>query len=123
MQMKLPNRKNALVEKRKLTHYLLSLTHSKGKSKAKFFRSIGFNEANIEKFKQALLQVGRSNKVIVIKKERKVDKITSEVIEIVKYNIDGLIDAPNGKQYNVKTIWAIEAEDGIPHLATARPSM
>ena len=121
--MKLPNRKNAIIEKRKFTHYLLSLTHPKGKSKAKFFRSIGFNETNIEKLKRALLQVGRSNEVIGTRKEKKVDKITSEVIAIIKYDIDGLIDAPDGGRYKVKTIWAIEADDGIPYLATARPSV
>lgn len=122
MSMKLPNRKNALIEKRKLTHYLLSLTHLKGKSKAKFFRMIGFNETNIARLEQSLLQIGKSNEIITIKKEIKVDKKTSGIIRIVKYDIDGVIKAPNGKQYKVKTVWAIEAEDGIPHLATAHPS-
>ena len=119
--MKLPNRKNATIEERKLTHYLLSLTHPKGKSKGKFFRMIGFKETNIKQLEQELLQIARSNEILTIKEEIKVDKKRAEIIKIVKYDIDGVIEAPNGKQYKVKTIWAIEAEDGIQHLATARP--
>ena len=45
--MKLPNRENAYIPPRKLTEYLLSETHSIGKSKAKFFRAIGFDEENV----------------------------------------------------------------------------
>lgn len=122
IQMKLPNRKNAIIGKRKLTHYLLSLTHPEGKSKAKFFRKIGFNEINVDKFEHALLKIGRTNNVVAIKEETKVDKKTSEVIKIIKYDIDGLIKAPDGKKYKVRTGWAIDVKEGIPHLATALPS-
>jgi len=120
--MKLPNRKNAIIEKRKLTHYLLSLTDSQGKSKAKFFRMIGFNETNIEKFKKSLLQIGKSNEIITIKKEIKVDKKTSEQIKIEKYEIDGVIKAPNGRKYRIKTGWAMSANERIPHFVTAFPN-
>ena len=119
--MKLPNRKDAIIERKKLTHYLLSLTHPKGKSKAKFFRNIGFNETNIKKFEQVLLQIGRANEITNIKEEIKIDKNTSEVIEIIRYDIPGLILAPNGKQYNVKTGWAIKSSEGIPRLVTVIP--
>jgi len=44
--MKLPNGKRAYIPKEKLTDYILSETHAGGKSKAKFFRSVGFNETN-----------------------------------------------------------------------------
>jgi len=113
--MKLPNRKNARIKKEKITKYLLSLSHKEGKSKAKFFRKIGFNESNIENFKKALLKVGKSNKVI------KVDSLKKEFV--IKYIIDGLIDSPKGKQYKVRTIWGIKLKSKIPYLTTAYPDV
>ncbi len=113
--MRLPHRENAIIKREKFTDYLLSLTHEKGKSKAKFFRGIGFNESNIDKLEQALLKIGKSNKVIDIDKEKE------EIV--LKYVINGLIDAPNGKQYKVKTVWAIESDSEIPHLATVHPGV
>lgn len=113
MPMRLPHRDNAIINRKKLTRYLLSLAHEKGRSKAKFFRMIGFNEANIEEFEQALLKIGKSNKVV------KIDKEKEEIV--VKYVINGLIDAPNGKKYKIKTVWAVEVGSEIPHLATAHP--
>ena len=113
ISMKLPNRKNANIKRKKLTDYLLSLTHKDGKSKAKFFREIGFNETNIVSFKRELLKIAKSNEVI------KIDKTKSKIV--VKYIIDGVINSPYGKQYKVRTVWAIEVNSAIPHLATARP--
>lgn len=109
--MKLPYRKNAVVEKIKITGYLLSLTHPKGKSKAKFFREIGFNETNIEKFEQALLDIGKNNPV---------DQAGIDTDEIrTTYPIYGFLCAPNGKKYKIKTVWALEHDSKTPHLATA----
>jgi hypothetical protein len=41
--MKLPNLEKALVPERKITAYLLSLTHRDGRSKAAFFTRFGFS--------------------------------------------------------------------------------
>lgn len=109
--MKLPYRKNAIIKREKLTNYLLSLTHEKGKSKAKFFRRIGFNEMSTEEFEKELLKVGKSNDVV------KIDEEKAEIV--VKYTIDGLIDSPNGKRYKVRTVWAIPVDTKIPHLVSA----
>lgn len=113
MAMKLPNRKNAVIRREKLTGYLLSLTHEEGKSKAKFFRGIGFNETNIEKLEQTLLTIGKSNDV------RKVDDAKSEYV--IKYIIDGVIESPNGKQYKTRTVWRIKIGNKIPGFVTAYP--
>lgn len=112
--MKLPNRKNAIIKKEKITEYLLSLTHPEGKSKARFFRGIGFNETNMEEFEKALLKIGKSNEVV------KIDKKKSEFV--IKYIIDGIIESLNGKEYKVKTVWAINVGSERPHLSTAHPS-
>lgn len=109
--MKLPNRQNAYVPKEKLLDYLLSETHIDGKTKAKFFGSIGFNENNTSKLEQALLKVATKNRV----------KSISESIYGIKYVIDGEIQSPTGKVANLRTIWIIEPNKKMPRFVTAYP--
>jgi hypothetical protein len=40
--MKLPNAENAVVEREKITDYLLNPSHRYGSSKARFFASFGY---------------------------------------------------------------------------------
>jgi len=115
MPMKLPNRRKATIKREKLTNYLLSLTHEEGKSKAKFFRGLGFNEANIAEFEQALLKIGKSNEVL------EVDKTSS--VYVTKYVIDGLLTSPSGKLVKVRTVWGIKIGEEIPRLISAYPSV
>lgn len=107
--MKLPNRKNALVEKRKLTHYLLSLTDEDGKPKAEYFRKVGFNEANLKDFEHALLAVASNNEVKTVEKSK----------FGVKYVVEGLMDSPMGKKFMVRIIWSIDKGEKNPRLVTA----
>ena len=113
--MKLPYRRNAIVPKQKLTEYLLSLTHEKGKSKAKFFRGIGFDEFNLERLEEGLIKIAKSNEV------QKVDKAKSDIL--IKYVIDGFIDSPNGRKYKIRTIWGIRIDNKIPRFITAIPGI
>jgi len=43
--------------------YLLSETHAVGKSKAKFFRSFGFDETNVIQFGQGLIKIAQTKEV------------------------------------------------------------
>lgn len=58
--MKLPNSDKAIIPKDKLTDYLLSETHPVGSSKAKFFRGLGFNEANANVLAKLLLHMAQT---------------------------------------------------------------
>jgi hypothetical protein len=42
--MRLPNAEKAVIERRKLTEYLLSETHPAGRFKAQFFKNLGSSE-------------------------------------------------------------------------------
>ena len=53
--MKLPRAEQAYIPSTKLSGYLLSETHSVGKSKAKLLRSVGFSEINVALLKQGLV--------------------------------------------------------------------
>lgn len=109
--MKLPNAKNAYVPEDKLLEYLLSETHPVGKSKAKFFRKIGFEETNINKFEKALLSIAHTNEV----------EETKEIAYGVNYTVKGLLKTPTRKVATIKTVWFIEYGKTSPRFVTAIP--
>jgi hypothetical protein len=111
LSMLLPNRTQAYIPLPKLTEYLLSETHAVGKSKARFFRSFGFDEQNVAFLEQGLLEIAQT--------ERIVNVIQSPFG--TKYIIDGILETPSNVFVNVRTIWIIEIDDTKPRFVTAYP--
>lgn len=112
--MKLPNSKNVIIPKVKLTDYLLSIAHPEGKSKAKFFRFIcGFNETNIEKLDLALRKIARTRKVVSYR--------SSEDKSGINYYVNGKITVPNGGTKNIKTFWYLKKGQRNTRFVTAYP--
>jgi L-ribulose-5-phosphate 3-epimerase UlaE len=109
--MELPNKLRAYVSINKITDYLLSETHAVGKSKAKFFRSVGFNEANISQFEKILVDIAQTETVVEV----------TETIYGKKYVLDGQLKTPSGDMIRLRTVWIIETGDDIPKLVTAYP--
>lgn len=109
--MKLPNAKNAYIPKEKLLDYLLSETHIDGRTKAKFFRSIGFNADNISRLEAVLLKIATTQPV----------KNISESIHGIKYIIEGDIQSPTGKVARLRTVWILESDKTEPRFITAYP--
>jgi hypothetical protein len=109
--MKLPNREGAFIPSSKLNGYLLSRTHPDGKSKARFFRSFGFNDSNSH-----LLETG----LLTIAQTREVD-IETKTSFGVKYAIDGELTTPGETIVNVRTVWIIETGEDFPRFVTAHP--
>lgn len=107
----LPNKANAYVPPRKLADYLLSETHAVGKSKARFFRSLGFNEAMVSELEQGLLEIAHTGHV----------KEQLDSPHGVKYVIDGALKTPRGTLVQVRTIWIIEFGYQAPRFVTAYP--
>lgn len=110
--MKLPHRENAYVPRAKLSDYLLSETHPVGGLKSKFFRSIGFHEANLDLLEQQLLSLAYAQEV----------KDISESPYGRKFIIEGYLQTPVGLQVPVRTIWLLEPDDVRPRLITAYPA-
>lgn len=110
--MKLPNRENAVVPIQKLKDYLLSETHPAGKAKAKFFRSFGYNEANIELLERGLL-------TIALKQE--INETVSSPHGL-KYIVDGTLQTPVGRSINLRTVWIIDKGQDRPRFVTAVPN-
>jgi hypothetical protein len=109
--MELPNKFHAYVSISKITDYLLSETHIVGKSKARFFRSFGFDETNVNQFEQGLIHIAQTELVAEI----------TETIYGKKYVIDGELETPGGDMIRLRTVWIIETGDDIPKLVTVYP--
>ncbi|MDP3733082.1 MAG: hypothetical protein Q8Q91_00930 [Candidatus Daviesbacteria bacterium] len=110
--MKLPYRKRAFVPLEKISHYLLSLTHEKGRHKAIFLRRLGFNETNTNLFKKALLKIAHNNDL-----ESSRDIINNGVYLGKSYAIMGEVTGANGSA-NIKTVWKILENRRKPSLVT-----
>jgi len=109
--MKLPNAERAVIERRKLTEYLLSETHPVGRFKARFFKKLGFDQANVEQFEEWLRIVALNESV-------------TEIVGSpygVKYIVDAQVTTLSGEQVSVRTVWLIEWEDERPRFVTAYP--
>jgi hypothetical protein len=109
--MDLPWRTNAIVPPEKLTAYLLSLTHPVGRSKARFFRKLGFTAANADRLQSELLRIAQSQPVTI-------EETTSFGR---KYVIDGRLVGPGGDTEPVRTIWILESDQYVPRFITAYP--
>jgi hypothetical protein len=109
--MKLPRNQEAVIPERKITGYLLSKSHPVGKSKAKYFRALGYSERNAPELKETLATIASMNEV-------------SEMVNTTfgtKYIVDGILATPSGTRARVHTVWIVETGGGVPRFITAYP--
>lgn len=109
--MKLPNAHLATIPNHKLVSYLLSSTHPRGKSKATFFRRLGFEAAAPEALASELARHALQNDVL----------LQNECEFGVRYVIDGWIVSPAGNQARIRTVWFIDHGREIARFVTAHP--
>jgi hypothetical protein len=107
--MKLPNISKALIERAKITEYLLSDENSDGK--AAFFFAFGFKLELWTLLKDALLEHARQHEVIEV----------SETRHGIKYRIEGELTTPAGRTVAVRAIWIVDTGNDYPRLVTAYP--
>ena len=110
--MKLPNRESAYIPPSKLIGYLLSETHPVGRSKAKFWRALGFDETNVEVLERGLIAIAQS--------EEEKEIVSSP--HGVKYVIEGILRTPAGNPVQVRTVWIIDTGQDRPRFVTAYPA-
>jgi len=109
--MRLPNAEGAQVDPEKLKGYLLSETHPIGRSKAKFFRGIGFNESNVAILEQGLIEIAKIEEIVE----------TAPSVHGVKYVIDGQIATLSGSRVRLRTVWIVDKGQERPRFVTAYP--
>ena len=109
--MYLPNADQAIVEDAKVTEYLLNHAHRFGASKARFFAAFGFSAASPRGLAEALRRHAAEGRV-------------AGVVETgfgPRYEVDGQLDAPDGRRPRVRTVWQFDAGGVAPRLITAYP--
>lgn len=109
--MKLPNAEQASVHPDKILKYLLSDTHERGQSKAKFFKRFGFTLESWKALDMALRQ--HAAMTIVAR--------TEDTIRGTKYMLEGPIICPDGRTPYIRTIWVIELDRVTPRFVSAYP--
>ena len=110
--MRLPGAESAIVPLEKLVGYLLSLAHPVGRSKAVFFRSLGYDETNAELLAAGLTAIAGDNEVAEV-----------ETTEFgTKYAVEGPLVTPNGVTTSLRTVWIVVSGEEVPRFVTAYPS-
>ena len=111
LQVRLPGSEQALVEREKITEYLLSTTNPSGRSKASFFLRFGFDADSWQDFAEALRRQGSVHEVVR----------TVETNHGLRYYVDGVIETPDGRNPGIRTVWQVDVESNYPRLITAHP--
>jgi hypothetical protein len=109
--LKLPNYQLAVVPQRKITEYLLSLTHPDRRSKEKFFTAFGFTVDDWETLATALINHVADNDVT---------KIEDSSFG-TRYVIEGTMVSPDNRNPLLRSVWFIGTEENIPKFVTAYP--
>ena len=109
--MRLPNADLAFVQREKITEYLLNPRHRYGGSKARFFFEFGFHTDEWEVLAEALRQHGQNHEV----------RFVRETSWGPRYEIDGELKTPDGRQPGIRTVWQLDEGEIAPRLITAYP--
>ena len=109
--MKLPNAENAVVEREKISDYLLNAAHPDNGGKAPFFLSHGFRPEHWQTLATALRRVAETIDV-----HKSMASPHGQ-----KYIVDGFLETPGGKTPLVQTVWIADSGQTIPRLVTAYP--
>ena len=109
--MKLPNVRQAQIERGKITNYLLTAVNPRGRAKADYFLRFGFSVDRWEEFSVALKIHAASHEV-------------ARVVETAygsRYHVDGTIETPDGRNPVIRTVWQVDAGSVHPRFITAYP--
>jgi hypothetical protein len=107
----LPNHDRAVIDPRKISAYLLSVTHPVGRHKWRFFQALGFTPDDLGRLDHALRTIARTGALV--------QEVATRFG--VRYIVDGTFTAPNGTTASVRTVWIIETGGTEPRFVTAFP--
>lgn len=108
---KLPNLDKATIDRRKITHYLLSREHPTGRAKSAFFEGFGFHRDRPEILELRLIAHANLNEVTEAK----------ETEFGTKFIITGPIDTPTGVTAKICVVRFCAKGQTAPQLVTAFP--
>ena len=100
-----------VIEQAKLTDYLLSFSHTKGRSKARFFAAAGYRLGG--------WRLLRDDLIAAIEGAHRAQGVAST--HGVKYKVPLEFIGPNGRQPRIVSVWIAHSTDSPPRLVTAYP--
>src|SRR5262245_61139016 len=109
--MKLPDVENAVVPEKKIKGYLLCATHRDGQHKAAFFTAFGFTDEHWEELAARLLKHACDHEVAK----------TEDSPFGKRYVIEGIMEAPDGRNIMIRSVWFIDTGESTPRFVTAYP--
>lgn len=109
--MNIPNYQAAIIPSKKLTHYLLCLTHPTGSSKARYFLGQGFSLENWHELQCGLQEIAQNYDVVKME----------ESPFGIRYVVDGKLTTPKQRSVYIRTVWFIEHGETAPYFVTAYP--
>ena len=110
--MKLPNANQVLVQREKITDYLLNPAHPDNNGKAEFFESFGFRLDDWETLAKAFRRAAVDGEVIQ----------HLETSHGVKYVLHAAMETPSSRLPLVRTVWIVDRGRNSPRLVTAYPA-
>lgn len=106
--LKLPNGNRAIIDRRKITDYCLSLDHDDGSHKARLFQVlVGLNQGN----STLLLDALRGAADVGEAASGKVDEYGH------RYIIDFEFEGPRGTA-TIRSVWIVKVGEEVPRLVT-----
>jgi hypothetical protein len=108
---RLPHLDRAVVPEAKIVNYLLSVSHSSGRAKARFLKGFGFRAQNWLILREAIIAHARANDITASHRTR----------FGTRYEIDGPLLTPEGRTPIVRVVWFVEPQENVPHLVTLIP--
>ena len=110
--MRVPNADRALIDRAKLTDYLLSPSHPVGRFKARVFNRLGFRADHWDELERAL----REQHVLVADAEPGEPEAFGQ-----PFTIRAILRGPNGVAARIVSVWFIRSGEDVPRFVTAYP--
>ena len=107
--MKLPDAENAYVPPAKIFAYLLSIDNPRGRDKAEFFLKFGFVPEQWQQFAEVLRVHESRHKVVNVR----------DTLHGPTFAVDGILETPDRRNPDVRTVWIIRHNSTRPALVTA----
>lgn len=111
MAVRLPNSDRAIIEPAKITGYLLSREHPRGRSKARLLERFGIRADQPDVLRAALIAHAMANDIAA----------AARTTYGTRYEIDGPLPAPDGRSPVVRVVWYAYDGDDVPRLVTVVP--
>lgn len=109
--MRLEGAERATIEAAKVRDYLLSPFHPGGRSKAAFFRSMGYSIAEWEVLAHDLKRHALENDA----------RPGTPTVHGRKFEIRGTLHGPSGRPFGLLAVWIVLDGEHTPRFVTAMP--